>query len=468
MLNGRIDEAQTYLERFHRANPKDVKITVALAQTAYQNKKYDYFMDLYDEALELLPKNYPIKLDYARMLFDINEYDKCLPVFEAYLAHDPTNIEALFAKAKISKYNEDYNEASLALSKIISKDPANAEAREIYAEVQVLKSSWLKLTAGYASDSQPVDLFGPLLEGGMYKNPGVSLKMSINAQLYSRRTQSNVNIYKFYLENRSYIKEVGVGINYGFGVVKFLDNQFDFTGRVKFDKYAERYFLLTLSGERKPYFGSLISLDTTIIVHSAAATLSLITKESWNGKLTFVTDFFDGVDNPVTTINSYLYAPRLKIKNFSFTAGYGMTLSTSKLDKFVSDKTEAQILNSGTSDPVYSGNYYPYYTPKNQFENIVLLSFGYNPSPETQAGLNLNYGFYATGERAFYFRDSNRLGQVYVSKGYRTEEYRPSDINFFVRSFITPKIAVNIDFNYVRNFFYITRSIALGVKVNFW
>ncbi|MBS1492872.1 MAG: hypothetical protein JST55_05160 [Bacteroidetes bacterium] len=468
VLNGRLEEAQIYLERFHRANPKEVKITVAYAQVAYQNKKYGTFMDLYDEALEFQPKNFPMKLDYAKMLFDINEYDKCLPILETYLVHDPNNIEALFDKAKILRYNEEYSESSLALSKILSKDPSNAEARENYAEVQILKSSWLKLTAAYISDSQPIDLFAPVLEGGLYKNSGVQLKMNVGALLYSRRTQSNVSNYKFQLENRSFIKDVGVGINYGFGVVKYGDNQFDFTGRVKFDKYAERYILLTLSGERKPYFGSLYSLDTNIMVHSAAATLSLITKESWNGKLTFTTDFFDGFDNPITTAVSSLYAPRLKLKDFDFRLGYGLFFSTSKIDKFFSDKSNAEIISSGSTAPYYIGNYYPYYTPKNQFANSLLLSIGYSPSVQTQAGLDLNYGFLATADRAYFSKVTNSGGESFVTKNYSEADYNPADITFFVRSLITPKIAMNIDFNYSRNFFYITRSIALGVKVNFF
>jgi len=287
--------------------------------------------------------------------------------------------------------------------------------------------------------------------------------------MYQRRRGDNINVYKVQFENRSFIRQFGLGINYGIGIMKYPASQFEFSGKVIFDKYAERYILVTLGAERQPYFGSAFSLDTNIMVNTASSSLTLITKESWNGKVTFQADFFDGIDNPISSLNSYILLPRLKIKDFDFKLGYGLNLSTSKLEKFVPDKTDAEILAGPFFVPEYSGIYYPYYTPKNQFTNSVITFIGYNPSKETEVGLSVKYAFIGTAERPYVYKDTHHLlGGEFISKNYQKSDYNPLDISFFLTSLITPKITANIGFNYSKNFFFISRSIALGVKVNFW
>lgn len=466
--NGRYADAQVVLERYHRQNPKDFKITVLYGQVAYFNKNYGTFRDLYVEAMELEPKNYKLKLEFAKMLFEINDYEPALPLLDEYLTYEPTNVEALMDKGKILKSYEDYIEAYAAISKVLSKDPSNIEARNLQAELLVLKSKWAKLTANYTNNSQSLDILSPVLEAGIYFSPLSSPKVSISPILFQRTKGDNINIYRLKFENRSFLRDFEVGIDYGAGLIMFPGTEFDVTARVKFDKYAERYILLTLDAERKPYFGSLYSIDTTVMTHAVAGALTLITKESWNGKGTLETVFFDGVDNPVSTLDAYLYCPRLTLKDFDFKVGYGFNFQTSKLDKFVSDKTDAQILAAGNSTQFFSGDYYPYYTPKNLFAQSALFFAGYNPTKETQASLEVRYGFSASAEKPYFFRETNPIGDVYVSKSYAKEDFSPVDVNFSIRSLITPKISMNIDFNYSKNFFYITRSLALGVRVNFW
>lgn len=468
VVNGRLEEAQTYLERFHRANPKEIKITIACANVAYQNKKYGLFMDLYTEAMEMEPKNYAMKLDYARMLFDVNEYETALPILEEYLTYDPLNIEALLDKAIILKSNEDFIESYNAVSKVLTKDPTNVTARDLKAELLVLKSKWAKLTANYSSNSQSFDVFAPVLEGGIYFSPLSSPRLSISPMLFQRTKGDNISIYRLQFDNRSYIKELGVASDYGAGLIMYPGTEFDVTARVRFEKFAERYILLTIGAERKPYFASVYSIDTTVTTHAASGSITLITKESWNGKVSLETVFFDGIDNPVTTLTGILYTPRLKFKDFDFKIGYGFNLSTSKLEKFASDKTPEEILNSGTSAPFFGGDYYPYYTPKNLLSQSAYFAFGYYPTLETQASLTVGYGLSGSAEKPYFFRDGNAIGQVYLSRGYVKENFTPVDVNFSVHSLITPKIEMNIDFNYSKNYFYIIRTLSLGVKVNFW
>lgn len=466
--NGRYEDAQVLIERCHRANPKDFKVLHLYAQVSYLNKKYDAFKDLYGEAMQMQPKNFSLKIEYAKMLFDINEYLDALPLLNEYLVHEPGNVDALLTKAKISRYNEDYYESYSALSTLLSKDPTNIVARELNAEILVLKSKWAKLTASYTNTSQPINVLSPTLEAGIYFSPLSSPKISISPVLFQKTKGDNINIYMAQVENRTFYKNFGVGINYGAGLIMYPGTQFDVTAKVRFDKYAERYILLTLGGERKPYFTSLPSIDTTIMTHSVSSSLTLITKESWNGKGTFESVFFDGVDNIVTTIDAYLLSPKLKVKDFDFKLGYEFYFSTSKLDKFVSDRTEAQIIATGNSIPYFGGDYYPYYTPKNQYAQSVIFAFAYNPTKETQASFDVHYGLLANAEKPYFFRETNSIGGVYASKNYASENYTPVDINFSINSLITPKIAMNLDFKYSKNFFYITRSMALGVKVNFW
>jgi len=465
--NGKFEEAQIILERCHRQNPKDFKITVLCGQIAYVNKKYDVFINMYTEAMELKPNNFSIKLEYAKMLFDINEWETAYPILIEYLKYNPDNIDALMDKAKIDKNNEDYYAAYSSLSTLLTKDPTNAEARDLQYEVNLLKSKWAKLSANYATNSQPFDMIMPVLEGGIYFGPLTSPKVKLSPILFQRNQGSNINVYRAQVENRSFFKDLGIGMDAGIGLIMFPGTEFDATAKIKFDKYAERYILLSLGGERKPFFGSLYSIDSTIMVHTAFSSLELITKESWNGKGVFETTFFDGIENPITTVSAYLMAPRLKWKDFDFKAGYGINFSTSKVDKFYSDKTDAQIIGSGNSIPIFTGNYYPYYTPKNQLVNSFLFALGFVPSKETKITLNASYGFLGEAEKPYFFRETNIVGDVYVSKSYQSVKFHPSEVSFMLSSYITPKIEANINFDYSENFFYITRALALGIKVNF-
>ncbi|MBS1514687.1 MAG: hypothetical protein JSS63_06630 [Bacteroidetes bacterium] len=466
--NERYEEAQLLLERCHRQNPKDFKVLKMYADVSYLNKKYGVFMDLYTEAMEMKPNNFSLKFEYGKKLFDINEYQTALTVLDEYLINDPDNTEALFIKAKISKYNEDYKEANTSLSKILSKEPSNLEAREMYNQMLEAKSKWAKFNASYAYNSQPIEYFSPELSAGMYINPLLSLKISAKPVLFQRKKEDNVTVYMLKLENRSFIKNWGVGINYSAGGIMYPDINLDVLGRLSFDKYAERYILMEAGGERKPYFNSIFSLDSPLLVNAIFGNLLLITKESWNGKASVESDFFEGIENPLTTIDSYLLTPRLKVKDFDFRIGYGINFATTKYDKFYSDKSDAEIIAGRSSEPVFLGYYYPYFTPKNQFVNNAILGIGYSPNKETNIGLRIDYGFIANTEKPYYFRETNPVGAVYVSKGYRYVSYHPIDVSFSLKSYLTPKIVVNVDFNYSENFFYVVRNLNLGLKVNFW
>lgn len=468
ITNGRYEEAQVLIERCHRANPKDFKVLHLYAQVSYLNKKYDAFKDLYYEAIEMQPKNFPMKFEFAKMLFDINDYESSYPLLLEYLVHDPQNIDALLTKAKIATYNEDYYESYSALSTLLTKDPTNIEARELNAEILVLKSKWAKLTASFTNTSQPIDVLSPTLEAGIYFSPLSSPRVSISPILFQKTKGDNVNIYKAQIENRTFFKQFGMGMTYGAGLILYPGTQFDVTAKMVFDKYAERYILLTLGGERRPYFSSLYSVDTTVMIHTASSSLTLITKESWSGKATLEANFFDGIDNIVTSVNTSLLTPGLKLKDFDFKIGYGFHFASSKLDKFASDKSAAQILAGGNLAVYTGGDYYPYYTPKNEIAHSAIIVFAYNPTKETQASLDVRFGFLASAEKPYYFREENSVGQAFVSKGYKSEDYKPVDVNFSIHSLITPKISMSLDYNYSKNFFYISRSMTLGVKVNFW
>jgi len=463
---GDLDNAEAVLKKYHALIPSDFEATWLYAQTAYQNKNFDMSILIYQEALELQPKNYPLKLDFGKMLLDIGEYDAADTLIDKYLKFEPGNVEALMCKTRIlyreGKYDETFNSAG----NVLSKEPGNKEAKRIREEIEFLKIPWFKFNFSYFNDNQPMSGYTPSLEGGLYLGAASFINFKIQPLIFERQ-QNTLNINWLQVENRIRVGKEDLDITLGAGIIKYPDADAILTGKLRLDKVIERKFLLSLFGERKPYVSTIASFDTTVIQNYTGASIELLSKDNWTGKLAGEGNIFAD-DNFNYSLYSWVLSPSLKISDFDFKFGAGMSWSTSKHSRFVSEKTLEQIESEYTPSYTIKGIYKPYFTPQSEYINTAIAKMIFHPMKEFQLGLNVNFGFIALNEKPFLYLAADSSNNKYMAREFTSGSFQPWDVTTYLIIQPSKKFSLSAEFNYTSTSFFIRRYLGLGFKMHFF
>lgn len=462
---GEITEAENLLKRYHKSNPNDFNTIWLLAQTSYWNNNITAAKNYYEEAIKLQPNNYYLKLDYAKVLVETGEFTKASPLINTYLNYDANSADALIAKAKIYYWNGDYSNALKLLSSVKTRHPDNKEAADLYNEISISKSFWVKLNTSYFNDSQPIENTTPSVEAGMYVSPVSSLKFSLLPLLY-KNNGGNINVSRIQVENKSRFPSAEIDLTLGAGLIKYPDKKSEFTGKIQFDKLIEKSFVLSFLGERKPYLSTASSLNTPVIENYGSLSLSFISNRGFTSRAAYeINSFNDG--NNTYSISAWGLSPSIKFSDFDFKIGYGFSFSSSKENMFTNEKSLETIISEFDSTYKISGIYSPYFTPRNQQIHSLITSLAFHPSDAFQAGLSVNYGFLARTQNPYLYLDSTPANEKYIAKGYLSETYSPMDVNFYTQIGFSKKVMMTLDYNYSSTNFYIRRYAGLGLKIYF-
>jgi len=398
---------------------------------------------------------------------NIADYKQALPMLISYRAYDSNNIKLHLSLAKVYMAQGDYTLSQNEIKAVLAQDGANPDALALADELHLLQSAWVKIKCNYTIDDQPLQSITPAVEAGIYLHPEATLKLNLQTPFFIGNGALQ-NAQWLQAGDISTFHKAGFQLAFDAGVVKQpYANKISWTGNLELKQILLKHLVLQAQAERKPYYYTLSSLDTVVMVTRASAYAEWNDLSTFNGRLFFEYNGFAD-KNYILGGGGWIFTPPLKVSVFEFRLGYAYAFSTAKENKFVPEKTLSQILTNYDPTAAITGVYSPYFTPDNMSTHSALASILVHPAKMFDLGFNANVGFYATALTPYFFLDKNQSDATFINKGYATEKFYPMEFSAYALFRITKKISLKADYTYRKTYFYTCNSVGLGLKINFW
>ena len=464
---GKIGESYNLLKTYYVGHNSDLNATWLFGQIAYLDKHFKQSKGLYKKAIAAHPDNYYLKLDYAKTLVDFADYKEAKPLLNQYRGYDSTNLEMRLDIAKVYLAEGDYDKAQKEIKAVLTQDGKNSRALSLLDELHAAQSSWVKIKGNYNLDSQPLQTITPAVEAGVYLHPEATLRLNLQTPVFVSNA-SLKNAEWLQIGDQSAFRKAGVQIIFDAGVVKqpYL-NKISWTGNLELKQLLFKHFVLQAQAERKPYYYTLGSLDTVIMVNRFSAYAEWNDLNNWNGHIAFEFNQFPDKNYTIGG-NGWVFTPPLKVSVLEFRIGYAYSYSTSKSNRFSPENTLAQIIANYSTTTDITGVYSPYFTPDNMSVHSALVSIVAHPAKIFDLGFNANVGFYATALTPYFFLDKNASDATYIAEGYATEKFYPMEFSAYGLVRISKKISLKADYTYRKTYFYTSNTVGLSLKINFW
>ena len=248
------------------------------------------------------------------------------------------------------------------MGKVLKQDAKNMRALALLDQLHAAESSWLKIKGNYNTDSQPLQTITPSAEAGVYLHPEATLRLNLQTPLFIANS-ALFNAQWFQIGDVSAFRKAGFQFTFDAGIVKQpFENKISWTGNIELKQILAKHLVLQAQAERKPYYYTLSSLDTVLMVNRFSAYAEWNDLNTWNGRIAFEFNQFPA-NNYVLGASGWVFTPPLKVSVFEFRIGYAYSFSTSKTNEFVPEKTLAQILTNYDASAPITGIYDPYFTP---------------------------------------------------------------------------------------------------------
>ncbi len=464
--SGSIKQAFALLKSYYKNHSADFNTTWLYAQTAYTNNRFKLSKKLYQKAAEAQPANYYLKLDYASTLVNIADFKQAKPILAAYKSYDSTNTKLLVDLAKIDLAQGNYNGAQKEANTVLTKEPGNTDALAVLDQLNFAKASWVKVKANYNIDSQPLQTITPALEAGIYLHPAATLKLNLQTPVFINNGILK-NAQWFQVGDQSAFHKAGFQLAFDAGIIKQpFENKISWTVNLELKQLLLKHLVLQAEAERKPYYYTISSLDTLVMVNRFSAYAEWNDLNSWNGRIAFEFNQFND-KNYTLGGNAWVFTPPLKVSVLEARIGYAYSFNTAKNNRFVPEKTLAQILNPYDATAAITGVYDPYFTPNNMQVHAALISITIHPVKIFDIGFNANVGFYANTLNPYFYLNKDANNNTYIAKDYSKEKFTPMEFSAYALVRITKKISLKADYTYRKTYFYTSNSAGLGLKINF-
>lgn len=462
---GKLNQALKILAPYHQAHPTDLNPAWILAQTAFWAKRYGLARETYELAIWYHPENLYLQVDYANMLVDLGKYEMAELYLENFLKYFPGNSDVLRTLAKIQFWRGNYRQAENMIGAV---DSASPEISPLQRDILLAKSPAIGLSCSYFTDDQPLNTIYPLLESEVWLHPLATLHLRAGFPFFSTSGGHSGALW-ISMGDRARISRGNWQIDLEGGLIRFPSgNATSWTGRLSLEKKSFRHLVTSFLVERKPYFSTAGSVDTTILEYHLAASAGWNDENTWNGQVSLNLDRFPAGRNTVHNLGAWLFAPPLKLHIFDFRFGYGFSYASSLVNFFVPDGTLAEIIASYDPSSGVKGIYYPYFTPDDQYINSALLNIGIHPSGWLDLGIGGNLGFYATAEIPYLYLDTNGNGALIIKKGYSRETFFPFTLNASALFRLSDRISFRAEYSFSRTWFYSQHAAGLHLAIHLW
>lgn len=462
---GNFSQAIKVLENFDKQYPGNLWVLQLYAETLFWMKEYDKADNAYRRAIRIYPNNFDVKYEYALFLYNQERYDEAKELLLLYNNNQPDNAVVLSLLGITSYYLGDFKEAENYLGKSQKLNPDDKRTNEIYREVSHIVKPWVKGTAEYSNDSQPISLWQPSISGGWYYSHFLNLSITANYQNFSADSIIS-NMTGLNIQNSFIFPKAGFKANISAGYVyTFVNRNIDYTWGLMVDQKISKHIHIKLEGERSPYTYTIASINKPFLRNRYSASLSMETSESWNADIGYIGEYFPDT-NSVQTAYAWLLSPVLKFSVFKINIGYAFNYSNSNESRYMPEQSLDEILTDYDSLKRITGVYDPYFTPHNQFSNSVLANIFIAPTKNLNIKLHASVGVFARAMNPYFYLGKTN-GTIKIERDFYKESFTPMDLGIDLNADLSDKIQLDASYQYLQTFYYNTNNFKLGLKIFF-
>ena len=382
-------------------NPNDGEAARLLAQTLYWLKDIPGARAAYETALARHPEDTTLRLQYARMLAETGEHARARELLTPLLGIPATRAEAETLMGMLAYWEGDLSGARKRFRDALQANPNQEEARRQLREILSSTAPWVRLSSSGWSDNQPVDWVAAGIEAGWFATPLTQFTARVQpTQYWANALTQTVGLAEIAVANYAPVAHLETELAAGAVRRSQGIDAWDWTGRAALGFRLPKHVTLRTRFERTPYFQTISSLTTPVMVNTVTALLHFGDVRGWLGEAAYQRQMYPD-NNAVQIAYGWLLAPLVRRSAVEVQAGYAFADSNADSIRFVLAQPVQPFL---PSDPRFdlAGVYSPYFTPIHQVVHSALASFTLGPAGKTNFRVDGSYGFHATDDAPFF------------------------------------------------------------------
>jgi Tfp pilus assembly protein PilF len=477
--SGNPGKAYNLMKEYCRYHPDDFNANWLFAKAAYLDGHPGVSGRHYENAIRLSPENLYAQLDYADFLVGIGHYTQARVYLERYLRYDPGNFKALFLLSKIAYWQSDFKRAALILDMIKGKDSADVSILSLRREIKIAESPWLGMNANFFADNQPMQGFSPSVQSGFFLHPMASPYVKLTVPAFDT---GGVLLPAAWIQggNRAVFSKAKMILDVSLGLIRFPSgNSYSWSGSAVLTKTFLYHLPVTLTFCRNPYFSTLGSVSATILEDHISLTAGWDMINSWYGQATFDLSYYPIDRADIFTASGWFFTPPVKFSLFTTRIGYGYSYSTSQSNNFINQEPLDVIMEQSGTESSINGKYTPYFTPKGQQVQSILVNIGMRLSKKINAILDGNFGVYATADIPYLYLDTLASGTIldighsqgktiYLVRNFSSDQrFFPVQVSAKVLYKISPVMNLEADYSFCSTYYFIRHYAGVGFTLNF-
>ena len=459
----KLDEAYTLMKMYQVSYPNDFITSWKTAQLAYWTWDINNARRYYLKTIRLDESNLFVKNDYAKMLFAVGDYNEAAAVFAELRKNDPNSPEIWGYSIKSYYYDNKLNKAMALFEELPESLQSNVDLYNLKRDIAILKATNINLGISYIDDNQPMKTISPTLRISKMQSSYVNWYFEGTLNTFSNDTlNSNSQTFK-------------VGNKFDFNSLKLKADAFVGTtilpnteksaviGGLFLSKKITEGVALNAELSRNPYYYSLQSTTNFVFQDNAGIALSITDIKKFSGNIQYQKQSFND-DNSITATSVWFLSPKFGSKTINAKLGYAYEAMDSENDTFSSIKSIPQIVDDFWTNPEVKGIYMDYFTPQNQKINSALLNIELKLSAKLEINLRGSYGFKAKIDNPYLFLNEDSSNQLFIDKGYISEEFNPASFKANLNYILNEKIAIGLHYDYFKTAFYSANTFMLNLN----
>ncbi len=460
--SGKLRRAEKSLQLWCKSHPQDAGAYWLRAQNEYWRKNFCRSRRYYQRSLALDPHNLYLKLDYAEAQLGMGRFRQSEKLLTSLFKKNKQDPHYQFVTAKKMFWSGEISKARNTAQ--AAKKAGSAHAPGLLREIELARSPWARFGINYATDTQPLESYSPMIAAGIHRSKWLDFKVAASFQQFLK--DSTRYATNFELGNRFSFSKLGTAIEASLGLFQMKNQKSQATAHVELVQRLSGGVNLSLSGAEKPYLNTRSSLDTAIFFQQGAASLEWREPHGLWLKMGVQKDAFED-KNQISTLWAWALTPPLKVGRISAQAGYAFSYADAKFSAFNAEKSLAEYVVSWDSTTQIRGLYIPYFTPNKIKTHALLGQLGIDFSKKLSLSIQGKYGVHASGLNPYLYLDLDETNVVFIRREFQKLNFTPIEANATLTIRCTERVVATANYAFVRNFFYESQTAGMQVKIAF-
>ncbi|MBD2722689.1 tetratricopeptide repeat protein [Hymenobacter armeniacus] len=421
------------------------------AQVLYWAQDFKRAAAVHEQALAAFPSVPALRLDYARLLVEQNQLDRAKDQLAVYETQDSARAESGLLLALISYKQLRLDAARKSLAAVLRRYPGNAAATALLQDIGNTTLPYFRVGSRYLHDDQPLRALTYEAEATLFRSWLVAPTVQLQANSFSLPDDRSAS-YWLQVGNKFTFLPLGLTVSTTGGLFQYSQNSGGSlaTGNLLLTKTLGSTLALDVQAARQPYQAVLASARQPVMERLQALAVRYTKGDKWLGKAGVEQRSY-GDDNPAYSTYAWLLAPVLTRPTVVLKAGYAFSYASAERSTYTPTRSLSDVVLNGGPVP---GAYVPYFTPRHQLVNAMLLSLKLWPQKKVSVAARGSYGVQGRADAPYLYLDKALNNELYLATGFARQDYHPVEVQGEVALKASPSLTVAATYGYSSLIFY--------------